>query len=66
MIEDALNGIAERILNLDEASLAGLWKKYKERMERFDTSKEWERAVIIFLYLRRCIVARRHRRIFGY
>lgn len=50
-MEDALNSIAEKILALDEASLAGLWQKYKEKMERFDTSKGWERAVIVFFII---------------
>ncbi len=50
-LEKALEGIAERILALDEASLTGLWGKYKERMERFDTSREWERAVIAFFLI---------------
>jgi hypothetical protein len=50
-IEKALEGLAERILALDEASLTGLWEKYKERMERFDTSREWERAVIVFFLI---------------
>jgi hypothetical protein len=51
MIESALNKIADRILDLDEASLAGLWQKYKERMEHFDTSKDWEKSVIIFFII---------------
>ncbi|MBN1664575.1 MAG: hypothetical protein JW943_13325 [Deltaproteobacteria bacterium] len=51
MIESALNKIADRILDLDEASLAGLWGKYKDRMEHFDTSKEWEKAVVIFFII---------------
>jgi hypothetical protein len=50
-LEKALEGIAERILSLDEASLTGLWGKYKERMEQFDTSREWERAVIAFFII---------------
>ncbi|MBN1382912.1 MAG: hypothetical protein JXA41_14675 [Deltaproteobacteria bacterium] len=51
MIESALNKIADRILDLDEASLAGLWEKYKNKMEHFDASKEWEKAVIIFFII---------------
>jgi len=51
MIESALSKIADRILDLDEASLAGLWEKYKDRMEHFDTSKQWERSVIIFFII---------------
>ncbi len=51
MLETALEKIAEKILALDEASLAGLWHKYKTRMENFDTTKEWEKAVIIFFII---------------
>ena len=51
MIESALNKIAERILDFDEASLAALWEKYKDKMEHFDTSKEWEKSVIIFFII---------------
>ncbi|MBN1613750.1 MAG: hypothetical protein JW950_04705 [Deltaproteobacteria bacterium] len=51
MIEPVLEKIAERILGFDEASLAGLWEKYRDRMERFDASREWERSVIIFFMI---------------
>jgi len=53
MIEKALKNIAERILALDEASLSGLWEKYKARLEDFDTTEEWERATIIFFMVPR-------------
>ncbi|MEA2014425.1 MAG: hypothetical protein U9N38_03865 [Thermodesulfobacteriota bacterium] len=51
MIEKALENIAEKILALDEASLSGLWEKYKARLEKFDTTKEWEKAAIIFFII---------------
>ncbi|MBN2256151.1 MAG: hypothetical protein JW736_10615 [Deltaproteobacteria bacterium] len=51
MLEKALDTIAEKILALDEASLSSLWETYKERMENFDTSAEWEKAVIIFFII---------------
>ena len=51
MIEPVLEKIADQILGFDEASLAALWEKYKDRMESFDTSKEWERSVIIFFLI---------------
>jgi hypothetical protein len=47
-MENSLNKIAENILHLDEASLTYLWNKYKNKVEQFSTSPEWERAVIIF------------------
>jgi hypothetical protein len=51
MLESTLEKLAEKILGLDEASLAGLWEKYKVRMEHFNTSKEWEKSVIIFFII---------------
>jgi len=51
MLEPALDRLAERILGLDEASLSSLWEKYKNRMEHFEPSKEWEKAVIIFFII---------------
>jgi len=51
MLGKTLERIAEKILGLDEASLASLWKKYKERMEHFDASRDWERAVIVFFII---------------
>jgi hypothetical protein len=51
MIEAALDKLAQRILGLDEASLSSLWAKYKARMEHFEPSKEWEKAVIIFFII---------------
>ena len=47
-LENSLNKIAENILHLDEASLTSLWDKYKQKMEQFSTSPEWEKAIIIF------------------
>jgi len=51
MIENTLDKLAEKILGLDEASLASLWDKYKTRMDNFDRSKEWEKAVVIFFII---------------
>jgi hypothetical protein len=51
MLESALDKLAERILGLDEASLTSLLEKYKSRMEHFEPSKEWEKAVIIFFII---------------
>jgi len=47
-LENSLNKIAENILHIDEASLSSLWEKYKNKMEQFSTSPEWQKAVIIF------------------
>ncbi len=51
MIGDSLEKIADTILALDEASLTGLWEKYKRKMEHFESTKEWERSVIIFFII---------------
>jgi hypothetical protein len=51
MLESALGKMAETILNLDEASLASLWDKYKKKMEHFETTREWEKSVIIFFII---------------
>jgi hypothetical protein len=40
--------LAEQILYFDEASLANLREKYRLKMEHFDGTKDWERAVIIY------------------
>lgn len=51
MLESALDKLAETILKLDEASLASLCDKYKKKMENFDSTKEWEKSVIIFFII---------------
>ncbi|MFB3924921.1 MAG: hypothetical protein ACE14T_02615 [Syntrophales bacterium] len=51
MLESTLEKIAEKIIAFDEASLTSLWEKYKIRMEKFDATKEWEKAVIIFFII---------------
>ena len=47
-LENSLNKIAENILHIDEASLTSLWGKYKNKVEQFSPSPEWQKAVIIF------------------
>ena len=51
MIEKSLDKIADSILSFDEASLNSLWNKYKEKMEVFDSTREWEKSVIIFFII---------------
>jgi len=51
VFESVLEKLADKILSLDEASLTSLWKKYKDRMEKFDASREWERSVIVFFII---------------
>ena len=47
-MEKALEKLAEQLLAFDEASLASLREKYRLRIEQFDGTKDWERAVIIY------------------
>jgi hypothetical protein len=47
-LENSLIKIAENILHFDEASLTSLWDRYKNKVEKFSGSAEWEKAVIIF------------------
>lgn len=47
-MEKALEKLAEQILAFDEASLANLREKYRLRIEQFDGTRDWERAVLIY------------------
>jgi hypothetical protein len=47
-MEKALEKLAEQILSFDEASLSGLREKYRLRIEHFDGTKDWEKAVIVY------------------
>ena len=51
MIERVLEKIADQILALDEASLSTLRAKYHNRLQHFDATKDWERAVIIYFII---------------
>jgi hypothetical protein len=47
-MEKALEKVAEQILGFDEASLSSLRERYRLRIEQFDGTRDWERAVIIY------------------
>lgn len=47
-MEKALEKLAEQILVFDEASLVSLREKYRLRIEQFDGTRQWEKAVIIY------------------
>jgi hypothetical protein len=47
-MEKALQKLAEQILSFDEASLSNLREKYRSRIEKFDGTREWEKAVIVY------------------
>jgi hypothetical protein len=51
MFEKMLDQMAEKIKNLDEASLTQLLPYYKRKMEKFEPTEEWEKAVIIFFLI---------------
>jgi len=51
MIEKVLEKIADQVLALDEASLSTLRAKYHTRLQHFDATREWERAVIIYFLI---------------
>jgi hypothetical protein len=47
-MEKVLEKLAEQLLAYDEASLANLREKYRLRIEQFDGTKDWEKAVIVY------------------
>ncbi len=47
-MEKILEKLAEQLLAFDEASLANLREKYRLRIEQFDGTKDWEKAVIVY------------------
>jgi hypothetical protein len=47
-MEKALGKLAEQILSFDEASLSTLREKYRQRIEHFDGTRDWEKAVIVY------------------
>jgi hypothetical protein len=51
MLDKVLDKLAEQIITLEEASLTQLRKKYLDRLFRFEPTKEWEKAVIIYFII---------------
>jgi len=47
-MEKVLEKLAEQLLAYDEASLANLREKYRLRIEQFEGTKDWEKAVIVY------------------
>ncbi len=47
----ALDRLAEQILSFDEASLSVLLDEYRRKMDSFEATRDWERAVIIFFII---------------
>jgi hypothetical protein len=51
MIQETVEDLAATILSLNEEDLAEQLTHYKEIMEDFDPSPEWEKAVIAFFLI---------------
>lgn len=47
-LENALVKLARQIVAFDEASLMELWEKYAETVRRFEPTRRWEEAALIF------------------
>ncbi|MEF2231391.1 MAG: hypothetical protein V3571_10725 [Pseudodesulfovibrio sp.] len=47
-LEKALLKLARQINAYDEASLMSLWEKYAEKVRRFEPTRRWEEAVVVF------------------
>ncbi|MBU1042014.1 MAG: hypothetical protein KKF77_13030 [Proteobacteria bacterium] len=47
-MENALVKLARQIVAFDEASLMDLWEKYAEVVRRFEPTRRWEEAALIF------------------
>ena len=47
-LENALLKLARQLVAFDEASLMDLWEKYAEEVRRFEPSRRWEEAALVF------------------
>ena len=47
-MEKLLSRLAHQLDALDEASLMSLWSKYATIVERFEPTKHWEEAALVF------------------
>jgi hypothetical protein len=50
-IEEVLLGLADRVLDFDEASLAQLQEKYLKKVSEFAPVREWERDMILYFLI---------------
>jgi hypothetical protein len=50
-IEEVLLGLADRILDFDEASLAQLQEKYLKKVSEFSPTRDWERAIVVYFLI---------------
>ena len=47
-LENALLKLARQLVAFDEASLMDLWEKYAETVRRFEPTRRWEEAALVF------------------
>ncbi len=50
-MEQLLRKLARQLDTLDEASLMALWDSYAARVHRFEPTKRWEEAALIFSFI---------------
>ncbi len=50
-IEEVLLGLADRVLDFDESSLAQLQEKYLKRVSEFSPNRDWERAIVVYFMI---------------
>ena len=50
-IEEALQNLADRVLDFDEASLVQLQEKYLKKVSEFAPSRDWEKAIVVYFMI---------------
>jgi hypothetical protein len=50
-MEHVLLKLAKQLNAFDEASLMSLWEKYAETVQRFEPTKRWEEAALVFGFI---------------
>ncbi len=50
-MEQHLLKLARQLDALDEASLMALWDSYAEKVHRFEPTKRWEEAALVFSFI---------------
>ncbi len=50
-MESLLHKLARQLDALDEASLMALWDSYAEKVHRFEPTKRWEEAALVFSFI---------------
>ncbi|KUJ96458.1 MAG: hypothetical protein PWR24_550 [Desulfonauticus sp.] len=50
-MEKLLQNLAEKLLEIDEASLTSLWEKYFNLVQNFQPTNQWERDFLVFSFI---------------